>query len=142
MVRTAWVDHAPQANVRTNLSGRRYQVKKVPKGKPAHYPRWKFVSQMLFGAAWRFIAVDIINTYMRSTPLGKLPIQRRLAEEPLPFGVFKGFVLFCLAGRFGIDMMYRVCAAFLVGLGLYDPSYFPPLMGRKRDAYTVRGFWS
>lgn len=122
-------------------SGRKFQRKIIPRAKPSSYPRRKFVAENLYGATWRFVAIDIASIYIRSTPQGTQLIKGRLQDESLPVGLFRAVLLYTMS-RWGLDMVYRIAAAAAVGIGLYDPSVWPPMFGSVLDAYTVRRFWS
>jgi len=99
------------------------------------------VTENLLAAAWRIVAADAINVYHRRTPLGDLTLEWDVLTTPLPIRLFRG-LLGIFAGRFAIDAAYRIPAAVSVAVGMYDPSDWPPLMGRLGEAYTVRRAWS
>ena len=63
--------------------------------------------------------------------LGEVPLLRRL-HYVLVFG--------CRVG-YGIDYMPTFGALICVGLGRSSPTLWPDMMGRWRDAYTIRKFW-
>lgn len=95
---------------------RAFEVNGIPPGKPPSYPRWKFVRENAIGAAWRFLAVDAATTFIRSTPLGRLPVTRSLRDEP----VYRGLptaALINLTARWAMDLTYRLIAAGAVAVG-------------------------
>lgn len=113
----------------------------MTKAYPPSYPRSKFVAQNLYGAAWRILAIDLASMYIRSTPLGTVPVTRRLQDEPLPVGLLKAVLLYTMA-RWVMDSVYRLAAATSVGLGIHGPEVWPNMFGSVREAYTVRRFWA
>ncbi|KAL1305735.1 hypothetical protein AAFC00_007319 [Neodothiora populina] len=123
--------------------GWNYQAKKIPGGKPADYPRFRFVVENLCGAIWRTIAIDLTMSYIRTTPMSDpSPIGRLgITAAPVHLRLFRGVLIF-YGSRLAMDLIYSIAASVFVGIGLYNPSDYPPLMGKKRDAYTVRRFWS
>jgi Membrane bound O-acyl transferase family len=40
-----------------------------------------------------------------------------------------------------LSLQFSLFAALTVGIGMYTPQDWPPLMGRLRDVSTVRDFW-
>lgn len=88
------------------------------------------------------IVVDGYWMYLRTTPMGSLPQDfARITDAGIIYRIVRG-ALMLLSGRFVMDAFYRFAAAVTVGFGLYAPADWPPLLGRKRDMYTVRRFWS
>lgn len=61
--------------------GWNFRVRISVPGVPPTYPRWKFVRDMLRGALWRVLAIDLASSYIRSTPLGTLPVTQRMQGE-------------------------------------------------------------
>lgn len=125
------------------IAVRNYQVKNIPPvSKSADYPRVKFVVENLLAALWRMVLVDGYWMYLRTTPMGSsLQDFARIADAGIIYRIVRGGLML-LSGRFVMDAFYRFAAAVMVGFGWYSPVDWPPLLGRKRDMYTVRRFWS
>ena len=96
---------------------------------------------MLVSIAWRAVVVDMIQTYICTTPLGNPAIRDQLRASPLYIRAARG-LLPIFAVRYLLEMVYRVPAVVTVALGICDPWQWPPLMGNLRDGYTIRRFWS
>lgn len=105
------------------------------------YPRRKFGAESLAKAARYFAFADMGAAYIKSTPLGKVPLTRSLYDEPFPKGLVTGAVNFLLV-RWTLIALYSSVAVVAVGLRLYQPCDWPLLYGRLSDAYSVRRFWA
>ena len=96
---------------------------------------WKTLLKFIFTAA----IIDLTTLLPQSpalesrpeTTLGEVQFLRRLPYV-LVFG--------CRLGV-GVNYLQSVVALICVGLGCSNPTLWPSMMGRWRDAYTVRRFW-
>lgn len=118
-----------------------FQVKNIPSGKHPGYPRGKFVVESLANAMLYFALADMGAAYIKSTPLGKVPLTRTLYDEPFPKGWVIGALIF-LVVEWILITLHSLVAAVTVAVHLYEPCDWPPLFGRFGDAYSVRTFWA
>ena len=96
---------------------------------------WKTLGKFIANA----IIVDLLTLFPRypasdSVPentLGEVSVLRR----------FPYIVALCCTLAHGIDLVHNLAALVCVGLGGSSPTLWPDMMGRWRDAYTVRKFW-
>jgi hypothetical protein len=130
-----------EINIALRGIGWRFQVKNIPPGKSPDYPRSKFVVESLANPIWYFAFADLGAAYIKSTPLGKVPLTKTLHDEPFPKGWAIGAFIFLLT-RWALISLYSLFAAVTVGLHLYEPWEWPPLFGRLSDACSVRRFWA
>lgn len=89
------------------------------------------------------LTIDAAQLYMQMNP----HFSTSFGNTWLPITV-QGYGLCCLSiivwvGRLYcvFQLQYRLLSVLCVAVGLYKAKDFPPILGRWRDAYTVRRFW-
>jgi len=111
------------------------QVKNTPE--PVKGSRTTFILLCIRRAVKHFLWLDLCDLWVRYNPV--FPTQASITSQ--------GYVLRCInilaLYRFysETNLFYYSGAAFMVFIGIDDPSSWPDYFGKFRDAYTLRSFW-
>ncbi|EKG10411.1 Cytochrome P450 [Macrophomina phaseolina MS6] len=118
-----------------------WQVKNIPRGVLAGYPRLRFVRMCLHRALWCLLGADFLHSVMMRTPFNQSDPLPNLFLQPLPTRLLvawtAGFEAYC-----HLQLPYYIFATLTVALGISHPEQWPPIMGAfSVDSWSVRNFW-
>lgn len=129
-----------------------WQVKNVPShplyfrrggiGRPG---RAHFLLRQFSIFLWQYLLLDIIQTIsiQNSTSRTSLSLKTEWNISPrhwLERGATH-LVIWLIVNRLIQDSAYRVLSIIFVGLGVDNPSDWPPAFGSVSELYTLRNFW-
>lgn len=113
---------------------RSFEAKGLPSPPSESTSRFQFASSQVFGALWRFLALDLAITYANTS----IPT---VSDVSIPLRLALGALMMFYV-RWTMDIPYRLLSAFSVLMGFNKPDEWPPLFGEWKDAYSLRRFWS
>ncbi|KAL4875656.1 membrane bound O-acyl transferase family-domain-containing protein [Aspergillus karnatakaensis] len=124
-----------------------WQVKSLPTH-PRHLiaqaqpgiPRWSFLGRQAAILAWQYLALSALVT-VDSQADSLLGSHSAAAADNWALRTAVVFIVWFIALRLVIDSGYRALSVVAIALTTSAPEDWPPLFGRMRDAYTLRGFW-
>jgi hypothetical protein len=130
-----------------------WQAKKIP-SHPAYLARQPkapisrcaFVMRQAAILAWLYVFLNC-TTYLAcgdSSGLSK-PVYGLgyfdVSKEEWRNRIMTSLLIWFAFLRAALDIDYRTASIVFVGIGLDSPEDWPPLFGRAKQAYTLRGFW-
>ncbi|CAK4034467.1 Hypothetical predicted protein [Lecanosticta acicola] len=124
--------------------GRKFELRSLYRHHQAPPRAGIFVCQQIYGAAWRFLILDLLRYLLCKTPLASRT-EHQLLRGPLDYGVlvtiaFGAFVWQWT--RWRMEFQYQLACILGVSLGWGTPADWPPIFGSWKQAWSVRRCWS
>jgi hypothetical protein len=99
----------------------------------------EFVRTEISKAFVWYLLLDLCYYTVSISPYKTIPAPD-IFSDSLPrqasMSLIVGVVSYC-----SLNLRYALFSGLTVGIGMYAPQDWPPLMGRLREISTVRGFW-
>ncbi|GJE93177.1 membrane bound O-acyl transferase family-domain-containing protein [Phanerochaete sordida] len=120
--------------------GWNYQIPHVPL-LPTE-SRWRFALKRSLRMLRFILLADVSQTYIDLNPLFSLPEARALSvrDQGLLLQFFN-VLAYATRSYCVLTVPYDATAVAAVALGFTEPKAWPTLVGRWKDAYTLRRFW-
>jgi hypothetical protein len=103
--------------------------------KPEITENRQFIHTQLLKSFIFYFLFDLIWYIIQDTPHPQ-PLESASIPQQILWTWIPG-----LESYYSLNMQFPLFAALTVGLGMYDPGDWPPIMGRLRDVCCVRDFW-
>ncbi|KAJ5654450.1 toxin biosynthesis protein Tri7-like protein [Penicillium lividum] len=130
--------------------GTRWQVRNVPK-----MPAWlgasptrsRFLMRQVAIASWQYLMLDFLQRIIRENEIVWNEIIAVLLEPTTAakhswlLEAAINIVTWFLIARLSLDFKWRATSIVAVGLGISEPTSWPPMFGSSFEAYTIRNFW-
>lgn len=119
--------------------GWNWKVKNVPEPANPKTTKWAFVRKEALKAIMWYLLFDLC-TYpvLESSYHSHNPPD--LFSDTIPIQLIFTW-LQALGSYYAINLQYSLAVALSVGVGLFKPQNWPPVMGKLRDVLTVRDLW-
>ncbi|KAK5096983.1 hypothetical protein LTR24_002424 [Lithohypha guttulata] len=112
----------------------------APGIKPVREGKWTFVAKKFMNWLLLSVAYDVLHLWYKHLMTTNMAPTWSIYHYPLYLqiliGVSNQFRIYC-----EIVSMHSLAAGITVGLGIYKPAEWPPLVGSFADAYRVSRFW-
>ncbi|KAJ5111435.1 hypothetical protein N7532_001970 [Penicillium argentinense] len=144
--------NAMRALIQTRGVDTPWQVKNVPSHSKYYQRRGmdtpqrvQFITRQALILAWQYLALDITQAASIQSSLSQQSLNVKPEWNiPLSKWAERGtthLAIWFVVNRLIGDSAYRLLSILFVGLGIDDPSNWPPAFGSVVDCYTLRNFW-
>ena len=104
--------------------------------------RWHFVLKRSLRVLRFLLITDIAQTYLDLNPLFSLPEAKALSvRDQGPLLQLFNVLAYATRSYCMLTVPYDATSVAAVALGFTEPKAWPTVVGRWKDAYTLRRFW-